>query len=249
MAEATICPLVLLSTDNIPVSQINKNFAGVAKSIIDECKKYKIKLELSREVWDRINSLFPWNHEGNDVLMQYIHHWRAAILGPLNKMVIFVDVDQGVNQQKLDEITCEVSNDNDLHIAWVKWLCFWSTGNMINNEFIKGLATEGSCCPQDNHSPLCERFTMVLEIRDWKTVRFPLYKKYPSSLPAEGQYTFRPPDNWNNQQISRGQNHGYLDKDGNEWVRDKLHQDHWDVQIFGTTYYRRISDDGRDIDF
>jgi RHS repeat-associated protein len=54
-------------------------------------------------------------------------------------------------------------------------------------------------------------------------------------LPSRGDYTFEPPKRWNpTEPLKRGDNGGYLDAHGNEWMnpRGQLQGErHWDVQL------------------
>ncbi len=50
-----------------------------------------------------------------------------------------------------------------------------------------------------------------------------------SRLPiGKGSFPFRPPTKWSGKPVKGG---GFVDKRGHKWTWDKLHQDHWDVQV------------------
>jgi hypothetical protein len=55
-------------------------------------------------------------------------------------------------------------------------------------------------------------------------------------LPTEGDVTFDPAKRTTEDTLlkKRGEMHGYVDKDRNEWTWDRLHNDHWDVTLSET---------------
>jgi len=244
MVTGTLCPGLLVASHTIPHALISQKLLDVAKTHIDTCKKLKIRLMISNDVFTRIMVLFPWNCEGNDELRQLTAVWRAAVLTPFTKNCDFVQVPFGEQAPPNGGKGCLIAGDEDLANLWEKWLTHWSNGIAVQDKFIKGVASDPICCTSA-HEGYCNRFILVLTADDWQLVRFPWYIKYPLDLPAEGETSFSPPSNWETQPLARGPNNGYLDLNDNEWVWDKLHDDHWDVQLVGGDGYKRVTTDGR----
>jgi hypothetical protein len=248
MCKITFCPLLILSSPNLPITRFSEKLLEFASKCIDQCTENKIEIHLAREVWNQIFLSFPWGTAGTDEIKQYVAFWRSAIIGPLNKKIKFHDIEQNKSSCNFSEVICETSKNKELNHEWINWLNYWSDGKLINNKIVKGLATNRECCQNENRSSLCEKFIPVLGKIDLKIVCHPWYLIYPLSLPSTGEYCFVPPIGWEKLQSRKGKNYGYLDNDNNEWVWDLGHDDHWDVQLNKRNKYIRISADGKEID-
>ena len=198
--------------------------------------------------WRNASARFPWHGMGDARLRQRIALWRSAVLTPLLRRCIRHSVPVPEPEESVSQHSCAVGTHARISHAWCQWLTVWSTGPRINEKFVKGLAVEAHACNPADTKKGCGEFTIITSASDWPLVQFPWYHKYPRELPAEGSFVFRPPSGWETSAPLRGESHGYIDVSGNEWILDKLHRDHWDVQRPGKSTYRRISSDGRDID-
>lgn len=79
----------------------------------------------------------------------------------------------------------------------------------------------------------------------WVKVKYPMYLKYPNTLPC-GEYPFVPPPNWCQSGFElKGNKNGFLDRDGNEWQWGTHHGPHWDVQIARGGGHIRVTPEGR----
>jgi hypothetical protein len=247
--SGTICPLLLASSPELPPTCINKKFLEVVKEHIDTCTKFRIQLELSKDVWSRVLELFPWSayKDGADATMrQRAAFWRQAVLAPLQRNCDMVECTRPTASRSSRSFACLVSGDTSLVAAWDTWLRAWSAGtNKVRSRFEKGIATpQQESCPTGG-AHICGDFILVNDAKGWRRVLFPWYLIYPEDLPCEGDLPFAPPPNWRTGRIKRGPGNGYLDASGNEWVPDKLHRDHWDVQLRHKRGYIRVSADGR----
>ena len=242
MPETTFCPLLLIAVEGIPIERINEKLLDFAREFIDYCKKYEINVSFSKDTMSKVYERYPWHFMQDKRIKQYVTHWQNAVLGPLQKICTFEDVE---NELDDDDSTCSVINDFDLCLSWENWLESYSDGTQINGVYIKGIAATNTCFHNDTRSNRCENFTLTFDENGWNKIRFPIYHKYPNSLPTEGEHPFVPPENWENMVIQKGPNHGYLDRDGNEWKWDLFHRNHWDVTDPQTNRHINVTPDGR----
>lgn len=245
-SSATICPLLLVADEEVPPGDICREFLFLAREHIDVCRENRISLAMSSAVWKRILELFPWQCQSDPEKRQLVALWRSVVLTPLQRLCKFIECSSW-KQAHSFETSCSISNDEELSASWVVWLSTWSSGLAVNGIYTKGLVADSRLC-DGQPSPMCSAFTLVLTTSDWLVVRFPWYHKYPPTLPAEGEFPFEPPMNWETSPVRRGSQRGYLDKHGNEWRWDSSHGDHWDVQLHLQDRYRRVATDGRALD-
>jgi len=248
MPDATICPLLLVASPEMPPNEVDRRFLCVVEEHLDECSRRDIHIHLSRQTLEACLGAFPWHGMGDARLRQRIALWRSAVLTPLRRHCILHSVPVPNTEESVPHQSCAVGTHTTISHAWSQWLTAWANGPRVNGKLVKGLATEERACNPGDTKTDCDEFTVVTSASDWLLVQFPWYHKYPRELPAEGPFVFCPPSGWESSAPQRGESHGYVDVSGNEWRYDRFHRDHWDVQLQGKNTYRRISADGRDID-
>ena len=249
MPEATICPFVLLVDPSTPYNSLNKQFLDFAKKHLDNLEKHDIDIYISKKTFSYIYEMFPWKLRNDNRRSQHISMWLQSVLVPLNKKIKKIEnLPFDYNARKKFSFTCGVESDHRLCNSWIDWLSFWYKPPLINNKSLKGLVVGFNCSKHEQLSELCQNYTTVYSNNDWGIVIYPWYHKYKRNLPAEGDFPFKPPLNW--QSHSRpllGKNHGYLDENNNEWIWCKKHKNHWDVQLVHKRGRMRITPNGTEL--
>lgn len=221
---------------------------SVAACHIRLCNKYGLRLEICEEVLNIIKELFPWAKEIDSTWKPYLHDWWAGIISPLERCSIQDIFPSNQEGQNKESFPCEIKHYMDLQVLFQHWLSNWRSGHRYKGHYAKGIGTNSHCHfigSSNNRSCLCNEFHIVIQDTDWKHIKYPCLFLYDSKLPVEGEFPFQPQRNWATlASPPKGQQHGFLDKSGNEWCWDTSHQDHWDVQTGGLTHLN-ITLDGR----
>ena len=106
---------------------------------------------------------------------------------------------------------------------------------------MKGIAV-ADCAANCHATEVCHKFFLASP-SDWRLVQYPWLQRYHPNLPVDGEFPFVPPVNWQVAQL-HGDQHGLLDRNGNEWRWDLLHRTHWDVQLSDGRHLN-VSTEGR----
>ena len=247
MGEATLCPALLLASPDHSADEIDAQLLRVAEQHIDRCMELGVQLFVSEAVLARVMELFPWHTTCDDPIMrQRVSIWRQAVLLPLRKHARWLCCDLrsefGVGGED-----CPIVFDSTLSTTWAGWLVEWGVGGLVGARSVRGIGSS-QVCVTNGTTLQCAEFTIVRDTNDWHVVLHPWYHRYPRTLPASGDMRFVPPGNWQTGPLRRGERHGYVDSAGHEWVWDRMHGDHWDVQDPRSNAYRRVTPQGEDLD-
>lgn len=237
MSEATVCPHMLCIWQQVTPFEFEERFILPVQRHLQECRNLNIRFVMSKAVLAAIMEKCPWNLCQDPVWRGWITEWTTAVSAELER--------QSVSHvpETIDGIhgVCPLFPDQELWKRWCAFLEFWGEGIAFRERWIKGIAVS-ECNPHCQATATCGRFHLVPPT-NWRAIRFPWLLRYDANLPVAGPFPFVPPEDWRNAAL-HGAQHGYLDRNGNEWCWDRLHNDHWDVQLRNGGY-RNVSADGR----
>ena len=92
-----------------------------------------------------------------------------------------------------------------------------------------------------------EKIPIIKESTNFDNIKFPWLKFSAHKLPTSGEYPYVPPVHWESRRClseSHDGQHGYVDKNGDFWVWDKMHDDHWDVINLKTKNHKGVTTQG-----
>lgn len=235
MSEATICPNLLCIWQAVEPEQFEQSFIMPIQEHLESCEAFEIPLVMSGAVLDIVMEKCPWNWYQDEEWKGWINDWFASVWPALDSSRVAHDPEmiEGVGGQ------CPLAEDEDLWGRWCAFLQWWGNGPTYEERWLKGIAVRD--CAENCHSvAVCRRFILIPPA-SWRVIRYPWLMRYDEDLPVSGQFPFVPPENWQNAML-HGNQHGFLDQEGNEWCWDSLHHNHWDVQLPAGGYHNVNSD-------
>lgn len=246
MSDATFCPLLFVPNSSLTPDEIEKYQIKFLDLHLTLCDKYKIRLCFSTKLFDIICSCFPWNLKNDPAWKQYILLWESVVFGPIQKKAIFSNVAEDHSERSEYTYNCQIKDLGDIMSALSDWMHAWLGEEWFRSKVLRGLISDSSRCSEnEGNNALCDYYIKIRFAKDYELLLFPWKHLYPHDLPHAGDFPFVPPENWMVcGKAAKGENFGYIDREGNEWMWDKMHKDHWDVQ-FPSGGYIRITNDGR----
>lgn len=236
MKFVSFCPHLIAGYPKDDLDESNKRIAVFIK-ILDFCKENSLDLMISLRVFQLFNEGFPWEMtSGNSKQKSLVLLMQSAILPKINKMSkVSHDVSSYV-----DFDCCYLSDGNILKI-FDGFLKSFFVQTCVDGRTINALI--GDRC----HNYKEEIFYISLSsLEDLKKFQVTWLKVYDKNLPVKGEFPFIPPNGWESLVQKKGTQNGWIDVQGNEWKWDKLHKNHWDVQLVGGNGdYKNVSPDGR----
>lgn len=223
MSKATFCPHLIIDIKMTTPEEVEDNYIIPLCSFLEYIEEEKVPCYFPREIFINFLHEYPWNMTEDDRWNKHLNLWHMSLTQQLNKITL---IDVTKNQQtNLEFKRC--NNVNGEHQA-------------IFEEFLKDFGTKSLSGRKSEESifspsPTCCEYDDFIQIKseyDYKKSVYSWYKLYPMTLPCRGDKYFIPPHHWKNSpKVIHGPSGGYFDRDGREWIWDKMHNDHWDVQL------------------
>jgi hypothetical protein len=229
MSEGTICPKLFYFSGTLTPEEFERLFVSKIQFHLERCFDLSVKMILSGRLLEKAMENFPWDRQGDNEWKGWILDWMSAVWPELERS----SVDCNHSYSGEVSVGCPSFLDQEIWELWCGFLHSWQNGSCWNGRFIKGIGTDG-CETLCGSSDVCGKFHLIPP-NDWKLIKYPWLVRYDRRLPVEGEYPFSPPDSWISARL-HGDSHGLLDANGNEWCWDKLHHNHWDVQLCGGGY-------------
>ena len=246
VCKSTLCPMLLIADPTCPREKIDSDMEVVANHI-DTVKKYGLTLEMSQQLYDDLFNRFPWALINDPEWRQVVFLWQQAVLTPLRKcpLNLIPQVPQKEHQPH-EDYHCALSSLDTLCMRWSEWLSYWDAGSNFANQVDRNIGVPPSCDADVQPSTDCIKHHRAHREEEWLPARFPWMKIYSAKLPPDGDFPFVPEPHWRqSRRPRRGNQGGYLDREGNQWVWDPQHYDHWDVQLYRENRYLNVTPEGR----
>jgi hypothetical protein len=240
MIPCTICPKELITGNNLYAQNLNKFEEEKILpliEIIEECERCGVGLVTSANLLALISEKMPWQESTNPEVQSFLNTWYRSIIGPLSKFATSDTLGEAAI------FNCDLI-DHDLNNHFKQMIA--DVGGTVKRTIGQkqhfGIHVQNDC--PDNED--CGKNIYVVDTEAIQILRYPWRTIYPKELPCEGDYPFTPPIGWEKQVTpKRSIAGGYLDQNGHSWERDKLHKNHWDVQLGGTGNYNNVSFNGK----
>ncbi|SMC28057.1 hypothetical protein SAMN02745857_03090 [Andreprevotia lacus DSM 23236] len=230
MAAITLCPKELM-TNALSNKKSAQNFEETQLfpilELIEACEEAGISLVFSREILGEITEKAPWDAQEENI-RSYLNDWYNGIIVPLQKCTNLLT--GGAPPEDI----CDQISDTNIHNHFKDLISQLDTDStkILGKSLFSIYATNP--CPEN---PKCGNGLLIhgfpKDKENLKKIKYPIYLIYPIELPADGPNPFTPPKNWDKSgspQRSSADN-GYVDRTGRSWCWDKMHNDHWDVQL------------------
>ena len=247
MCKSTLCPLLLIADPTCSAEKIDRDMLEVAANHIDTARNYGLTLEMSYQLFDDLLNRFPWALLKDPQWRGHVFRWQQAVLSPLNKCLreLRPQVPQEEHQPH-EDYHCALSSLDSLCARWAEWLSYWDAGSDFANWVDRNIGVPPSCDTDVQPSTDCIKHHRAHREEEWLPARFPWMKVYSAKLPPCGDFPFAPDPNWRQSRRPRkGRQGGYFDREGNEWVWDRKHYDHWNVQLCSGNEYLNVTPEGR----
>lgn len=229
MSELTLCPHYLV---NYPVqnsSYLEKNiFSDLLKILIKIRDTPNIKLVISTHIMKLHYEGFPWNMGNDENWKQILNIYRMSVIPALNRAHLY---EHQLNENYTESDGC-INVTEEIKKIFNQFLILFgkkSIGNIKNEEAI----FSNSCCYGGEY----KNFLIINETLDkFNHLKFPWLIIYNQNhkLPTNGIFPFIPPDNWRRALTpskTLQEPYGYIDIKDQVWSWDRMHDDHWDVQL------------------
>lgn len=223
MSRSTFCPHLIIDIKLTTPEDVEDKYITPLCSFLEYVESEGVSCHFPGVLFINFQHQFPWNLANDTVWGNYLNLWHLALTQQLNR-VILENVKVIPSLQAKPGRCTRVNSNNDnvfesfLHVFGGKTLA-------------GGKSEEAIFSP----SPICCTYDDFIQIKsgvDYKKAVHSWYKLYPMELPCKGQKPFIPPAHWKGaKKIIHGHQNGFIDADGREWVWDKFHKDHWDVQM------------------
>lgn len=232
MCDATMCPHLLLCTEDTDPLTFETTYLSAAISHFESCRENAVRLRLPSSVVQYVTNNYPWSRITEANWKGFLLDWWAR-LQPLLEFVSYPLEDRAAGDLPEDRPDCLASHEQIQEI-WCEWLDLLAQGHTFAGRFDRGI---GVCSTL--HQPnvplfsMCNQFVIVENAQDWSLVKHPWLRMYDERLPVAGDYPFAPAADWADlagPKRAGAPSYGYMDIQGREWVWDRLHDNHWDVQ-------------------
>lgn len=226
MQYLTVCPHYLANYNNGTPREIEGKIILPLRKCFLAAKEHDIKIIIAKEILEDIKNSYPWHLMHDSTWKGYLLSWHILVIEWITKHADIVAVKDSAN---IVNLFCNQINQNINNI----FINFIHEIGDIN--LPRGLSDFSIFSSNDCGTDIYfNKYYSLTDTNNIHYVKHPWLRIYTKNLPPEGEYPFVPPENWRLQATpAKGPNHGYLDSNGNEWVWDHLHENHWDVQING----------------
>ncbi|MFM5554268.1 hypothetical protein ACET6R_08815 [Aeromonas veronii] len=224
MASLTICPHFLTDYKLSSPADVEKDIIKPLIQCLKLADEHNIPLVLSKEILILHRQNYPWNLSADPIWAKYLATWNGFITSYLTKVKI-MQVD---NFTPNHTYSCSHLSSNTI-TAFSKFIEVFGSGKMHGGSHEEGIFISASC----NYNTQLDKYHSFSKIDDIVLIKFPWLRIYDRRLPYMGDFPYIPNENWRNFPIpirSSIPPCGYLDKYGNSWQWDRLHNNHWDVQ-------------------
>lgn len=220
MAKLTICPHFLVDYPLSNPQDIENTIIQPLLELLTLAEDNGVSIYLSSEIMEVFEDRYPWHKMNDDMWKGYLNSWYLLITQKLNRNCIFL-----VGNSPYGSGSCNVVSSN-INAMFQNFLSVFAISNMANGQKKEAIITNNTC----GSAPYQELFSFDMPSKIMFVVA-PWLRIYKKPLPYTGEFSFIPPQGWENMSIlPKGTQHGFIDKTGNEWVWDLLHKNHWDVQ-------------------
>jgi len=238
MKKVTFCPKYFIFNENevLTVAQFLVDIFKPLSNYLDIIKKENMKILICKEYLDDFANRFPWNKVSDNEWKSLLIDWNTLVLSRITKYCYFEVLEQYSNSSVEN---CSI-NDGFMANLFNSLLLKIVISDLPDSRCSIGVIKYNQCESKPDYYGCTE----ISKTEDLIYVLFPWTQFYDAKLPTTGEYPFIPPENWNQTNFQKkGTRHGYLDQEGNEWIWDKFHNDHWDVQT--TNSYIKVSSSGK----
>ena len=224
--ECTICPSYLRCPSGMTAQDI-KSMVNLLQNIFLILDDNGIDYFIFASAFDEYE--FPWSTIKNN----------AALRSPLMDLwnSIYPRIRSGYDCETVVNIYCQGCNLPDSN--WCGDLKEW----------------DSSCCSskcifvaQSCNNKEIEKIQTIKDGSNLNGIIFPWLMFSDTRLPTSGDYPYLPPVHWESRGClseSHDGQYGYIDKNGDFWVWDKMHDDHWDVINLKTKNHKRVTSKGK----
>ncbi len=241
MAEVTICPHLLVEYNMADPGDIEEYIISPLREILEDAYSNGIDVVLSVHIIEAMRNSFPWDRMAIPGWRGYIVEWSELIQKYIERKVIITPHELPLTNQ---ELVCDCVSQpiNDI---FVNFLNVFVKDVFAQDHHAEGIISTSSC----GNMIAYKKIHPVKTTDDLPHVKYPWLRTYDSRLPYSGEHVFIPSTNWKlspNPIRGLGPKFGYKDINGYDWAWDRLHNNHWDVQMGpGLGRYMNISPDGR----
>jgi len=239
MTAVIVCPhyLFLNSVQGKSAPDIEEEVFTPLLKILEKCLRHNINVYYSLDTMEHIDNNFPWNLSNDIQWKGFIRDWYTYIVTHLSKYGYILDgpiKHRGYKRCLNLDLTVDSLFENELN----RFLDKKNAAGII----VKGVVARSACKSKLS----CNDFMVVLTPDDLRMVKYPWLRVIDKRLPVNGDHPFIPPVDWSKYKApKRGNNNGYLDNSNQEWIWDKLHKDHWDLQINGGKSHINVLTNGK----
>lgn len=238
MTRLSICPHYLTDYDLTTPEEIHKQIIKPLDTILSAATSTGITIVVSRQILAKHRDNYPWNRSEDNVWRGHLMDWNATITSRLAKAEI-VDAPTSSSQSIS---TCRKLHAETL-VLFNSFLALYGTKTLSHGRHEEAIFTSSACTYSVNPNP----FYLLEDTSCLKFVVHPWLRLYQKPLPPDGDFRFVPPSNWKT--MTRPMRagapcYGFVDDNGNIWTWDKLHKDHWDVQLLRENKHINAMPDG-----
>ncbi|HHO2167786.1 TPA: hypothetical protein ACVBCY_000077 [Aeromonas hydrophila] len=236
MSKLTICPHLLFGYEGQDPEDIEENIILPLRHMLLKAQKLGVDVVLSEFLVEKMMAAFPWHKTSEPEWRGYLLEWNETIMKNIaNRTIIVTHENEATNNETVcSEITQEVND------TFVNFLNDFIENRFSVDHHAEGVISTTHCGPRITYKKIYQ----VTSEDSIYAVIHPWLRIYDMRLPYKGEFPFVPVRNWMNMAIPlRGQQHGFIDEQRREWVWDRLHDNHWDVQMIDG--YQNVAPDGR----
>lgn len=241
MTNITICPHLLVDYNMNTPEEIEEQIIIPLREMLEEAYSNGIKVYVSEHIITLMRASFPWSNMTHPAWKGYILEWSQLIQTYIEKKVFITHHDLPLTNQNL-VCNCISQKTNDIFINFLNVF--------VQDVFARNLHTEGVISTNACGIGIAYKNIHPVKTKDdLPLVKHPWLRTYDLRLPYTGTHVFIPSSNWKLSPTpirGLGPKFGFKDINGHDWAWDRLHDDHWDVQMGpGQGNYMNISPDGR----
>lgn len=240
MSRVTFCPHHILDiTEDITPQVIEQFFINPLVNFLNNAFENNLTVFVSNILMDEFEDTHPWRLSHDPIWKGWISDWYSILRPLLNKTEIVMHP-----MLDVDGLTCCQGLTSDINKIFNDFLNTFATHTLPNNSNEEAIFTP---------TPWCYNFDNFITLKNPEQImlaKYTWYKIYPHNLPCEGEFPFVPPDTWRRSLTpikGKSPGYGFLDSLNREWIWDRLHDNHWDVQNpeGGRNNYRNVSPEGK----
>ncbi len=238
MPKFTLCPHFLVNYAYDNPLEIEQKIIKPLLDCLTQAQNLGIELVLATEILRYYEESYPWNKMSDPKWTGYIRDWHLLITTHLHK-ANFVSVND-VHLSK-ENRNCAIISTK-IKQLFNQFLSVFGSAKMPNKNHDEAIFIADQC-----HYPSTFQRYYLFQVPDHlDKVEYPWLRIYKKPLPPKGDFPFIPPNDWRKYTApKRSISHAYVDKQGNEWKWDQLHNNHWDVQFPNAKSYKNVTPNGR----